>query len=720
MRTARSGAIVLSVLLSLGGWMAQPRVAGAQQRMLNGTTYADVELGFRFFADRPSDLAFGQLEQYRDLTTGLYFPALRGWFTSDDGRLKVDLRAKGAGQEDQRLGLRVRSSGRYSLELERDQSPHVFSTNSRFLPTSTEPGVFQLPTPRPELDAHNSAPFQDVGTRWTTDRLTLKVAPTADWAATAEYTRIQKRGERPLGLYMGGAAVEILEPVDQTVHHMRIMPSVRGERWQMQLRYDFSTFENDLPAVFVDNPLVATDGTGGAARPSIGLAPSNQAHRLTFQGGMSLPWSSRLGATFSYGLRQQSEPFRPHTTNTAINTSDLVGLPLELDGDVRTTMLNLTSSSRPLPSLALGLRYRWMDVDDRTPPVTLNGRVSVDRSKRMGEWVSHRYPYTRQSANADARLRVLPEVAVQLAYGWETWERDEHVREAARTSEHAPRLVVDVTPTDWLTLRTSYLRSTRRTDGYGHVVEAQFASLRKFDQADRDRERMDVTADFALLRGVDLGLSYAWGDNDYPDSRYGRTSDRNRASGIDLSWTFAERFTAYGSFLHESFRVRQGSRYRIGNQMDNATFDWRANTDDVVRTRGLGLTAAVMPRRLDVGIHWDRSSMLSQMRAENPLTPTGGTDAQNLSATATDFPKVRYTVNPASAFVSYRHDDNWSVHVRYVYDRFEQVDFRADDLVPHTGSDIFLANDPVDYRAQVMSLTFSYRPRLPGGARTPF
>jgi MtrB/PioB family decaheme-associated outer membrane protein len=708
--------------LALGTLLAclAPAPAAAQARLLSGTAYGDVELGARVYLTRPLATELARLEQYRDLRSGPVVSMARAWYDADDGRTRFELVARFPGQRDENLLLSAQRPGLFRLVLERDRTPHVFSTNGRLLGNSPARGVLTLPVPRPPAEAFDAAPvIGSVATHWTQHRVRLDLTPAPGWTALLEYSRTGKRGDRPMGMAFGTAGNnhrEILEPIEHTVQHVRFAPALRRERWQIQAAYDYSAFDNDLAAIVVDNPLVAADqATAGSARGRTALAPSNHAHTMSVQGGLTLPWRGRLAGTMSYGLRRQRAALLPYTINSAINTSGLSTLPEHADGDVRTLLVRVSGSARPLPSLSVGARFRHFELTDRTPTVELTGRVVTDRSLSTAPLQTHRYPYTRRSAGADARWRLGTLASLQFDYGWDEWQRDTHVREVGRTTEHSPRVSLDVATASWRTLRSSYLRGQRRGDGYEETVAVQLPLIRKLDVADRDRERIDITADVTPWTTFGFGGSWAFGANDYPDSRYGRAEDRNRAAGAHAVWTPNARLTLHASILRESFRVQQRSRYRVPPALlDNESYDWVGNTDDVVVTAGLGVTAMLVPRRLEAGLHWDRTEATSRMKTMNPTPPTGGSDAQRASATATDFPETRYSFTPIGVFLRYRLADTWLLNVRYGDERFRHTDFRSDGLLPATGADLFMGNDLENYRSRMLTVGIRHAPRIPG------
>ena len=177
---------------------------------------------------------------------------------------------------------------------------------------------------------------------------------------------------------------------------------------------------------------------------------------------------------------------------------------------VGTFLFNLNATSHPLPPLTLTLHYRLYDFDDMSDEITFPGHVVDDRTLVTEPRTSGQYSYTKQNAEFDARWRFGQPVALTAGVGWERWDRDEH-REVSETNEYLLKLALDATPTDWLTARLIYRPSTKRISSYNtfahlaHTVveeptpdeqaQGQSVLLRKFDEADRDRQLLDLFLD---------------------------------------------------------------------------------------------------------------------------------------------------------------------------------------------------------------------------------
>ncbi|HSE95368.1 MAG TPA: MtrB/PioB family outer membrane beta-barrel protein, partial [Methylomirabilota bacterium] len=495
--------------------MAVAGVASAQTSIFGWNVEGDIELGGRVYIDKPSEQERAKLEEYRDLDEQP-FGAFRLRFAPVDEAYSAWLSGLYVGQEDQEFALGVARPGLFTGEFEWNQIPHLYSTTGRLLATRPEDNIFALPTPRPPLAAYNAAPrLDEISQRWDVGRFSFTLTPTPDIDILLEYTRIKKDGDVPRGFGFGSPGsnfIEVLEPIDQTIHDFRAKGSWVGEGWQAQAYYALSIFENEFRFLRSDNPCFQLSACGGdAAGPATGQSaapPGNMAHTFGVAGGVNLPMRTRVTANASYSLRLQDEDFLPHTINPTIN-SPLLALPKQsLDGTVGIFLLNLNATARPLPPLTVTARYRLFDFDDMTDQIVFPGHVVSDRTLVTDPRSADRFEYTKHNADLDARWRFTPRYAGTLGAGWERWDRNDH-REVQESDEYFARLKLDATPLDWLLVRLAYLPSFRRIgdyDTFAHIAhtvvegldpdaqaQSQSVLLRKFDEADRDRQRVDLT-----------------------------------------------------------------------------------------------------------------------------------------------------------------------------------------------------------------------------------
>jgi len=738
MRAAGAVRLILSALAALG--FAGPVAAEPQLFGLN--VEGDVEAGFRGFAEQPSSQRRAKFEEYRDFPAERPFlDQLRLRFFKPDESYSSEFTGSKWGQQDQEFSLTTGRLGLWQFGFSWDQTPHVFSTTGRMLATEGPRGVFTLPTPRPtSLTVYNDAPrLDEISLRWDTARIFLTLTPTPDLDFKAEYTRINKDGDRPMGMAFGSPGnnfLEILEPIEQTIHDFRLRATIAREQWQLQFGYNLSIFQNSLSRVSADNPCFANAvacgaGDGGVAAPATGqtsLAPDNMAHTLSLAGGVNLPMRSRVNANVSYSLRYQNDDFLPHTINPTIS-SPLLALPQSsLNGFVKVFLLNLNATSRPFRPLTLTAKYRLYDYDDASDEPLFPAHVVNDRTLVIEDRQTVRFGYTKQNADLDARWRFAEPLAVTLGGGWERWDRNRH-REVQTSDEAFAKAAFDVTPFDWLLAKLTYRPSFRRTslyDSTAHKVhtapeatppdiqQGQSPLLRKFDEGQRNRQQLDLLLQLMPTDAFTTTLTGGWKQDDYFSSPLGLQEATTTSAGIDFNWTPVERISFFAGYVYELIDQLQRSRSRPvtgTTTFDFPDFDWISNNVDTVHTIHAGMNATLIPNRLDWTVSGNYSTALGRIETRNPVAPTSGTAAQQLTAQAKPMPAFEDTLFRLETALRYRFWKNWTASFRYAFESFEKTDWRTDTLNPFMPgvTSIWLGNDQKNYTAHIVAFTVGYR-----------
>jgi MtrB/PioB family decaheme-associated outer membrane protein len=684
-----------------------------------GALTAAFAVGGRVRVDSLDEHSKGKLEEYRHIPENAPFlQQLRLDYLPVGKNELYHFVLREPGERDQGTWLRGTAPGKWDAQLRWDRITHTFSTTARSLGQESSPGVFTLPTPRPDTASWNRAPYLDATrTRWDPVRAVIGLTPSENWSLKAEYTWIGKTGDRPLGMAMGSPGNnfrEILEPIDQTVQSLRLTEGFARRRVQAVLTYEYSRFTNDITSVTADNPLVATSSVaGGPAQGRSALPPSNSAHIVTGTGSLGFPKSTRITGTVSLSWRKQNELFLPPTINPALVVPNLDQFPDRLHGDVRTTLVNVSASSRPVRHLTLAGRFRYFDQSDHTAELVMPAEVVDDRTVNAVAEARDALPFAKTNAEVTGTWKF--NVPVSLIAGWtfERWERARLIRNARHTNEHGVRLGVTTNPVDWFQVRGSYIKSWRRVVGdYLALTEDQPDGFRRFDQSDRNRDKLEIQTQLEPTDAVSFGGIFIVGTTDYTDAVFGLQREKNFLAGGDLAWTPVRQLNLGLAYTRETFKGRQRARYREPTQIANVTYDWVSNNDDYIDTFGANATAQVVQNRLEVGGNIELAKSRLVNGAFNPTTPTGGTAAQNASALAANWPDITQKWIPASLFARYRVNDDWAATLQFWYDKFDKSDFRTDGLMPATGADIFLGNDYRNYLANFMTITISYRPRL--------
>jgi MtrB/PioB family decaheme-associated outer membrane protein len=707
----------VAAVVAAGVVLAVPVAARAQ-----GTTAtAAGEIGIRAFGERPPDSALAKFIQYRDMPSGLIFPSLY-FGIARDSLSTLQLFGRNIGQKDQDLALRGNLPGTGDIQLRWDRITHVFSTNSRFLGTETSPGVYTLPVPRPDTATLNhSAYVAPVRTQWDPVNATITLMPSPLWDFKAEYQHVGKDGYRPMGMVFGGSnnnAREINEPIDQSMNDIRISQAFSQKRFQEVVTYAYSQFTNALQSVTSDNPLVTVDSLKlGTSRGRTALAPNNSAQTLTAVAAGSLPLHTRVTGTVSFGWRSQNQAFIAPTINTQ-NADSLTRagyvFPTSLDGSIHTTLTNFTLTSRPVRLVTVSARYRSYDFKDLSQRDSIPILVISDRTFAAGA-LSEGYPYSRDNADASVSIRPLLPVNVTAGYNWDQMNRDSTVRNVMQVTEKTGRVSFDYAGSRWGSARVSYTYGERRGNAYNQLTTAENPDTRRFDEADRNHKALMVMLSATPVDQVSLTGTYQVGRDSFPNSAYGVQHDNSNSIGFDVDITPTPRVSISGGYLHEWYDNQMRSLYRTGSTsatLANPTWNWIATNIDSSTIGYASFTATLIPNRLEVSGMWQISKSVFQMKASNPVTPAGGTVAQDSAATAMTFPAATQELQPLSIQMRYKISSNWSVVARFETEHYANYDIRTTNLAPATGNFIFQGNSLLPYDAKYFTFLVAFRPGL--------
>lgn len=717
----------------------------------------DIEGGYRDMDGRRSSAKF---QEYRVLEESPFLDHLRLSLETKDKKRYIDFTALDSFKQDQSYLFRTGQYGDYELEIFWDQVPHLLSTTGRTLFTTTrEDSTVSLTLPSgvastvqaatPATRASVLAGFLANATPVDLSFLTTKAGFGLKYNLTdsldfgVRYTFTQKDGTIPFGAGIGspgGNVVELPAPLFNRTHQVEAKTQYARPGWNMSLGYTASFFDQGIDNITFDNPLSATNSPTNSALGRTTMDPSNQAHNVFLSGGMSLPLQTRIMGKVSYGWRLQDESFVSHTVNPALAADPQLALPRNsFDGDIRTTLVTLNATSRPLATVPLTLSsgYRFYDFNNRSPEIVFPAHTVRDTSLTVDPEVTTPFSYRKHNAHLDAGYPLLSDLHVKLGYEWERWDRDPNQRELPTSDEHFLKFSGDWTPIDWLLLRAAYRRSWRNIGNYTpqahdvHVTKdiegeafvpdstGQSILLRKFDEADRIRDRFEILASISPIETLNFTATYSLIRDDFGNSPLGLQDSRGWSLGGDLTYSPVSWLSFFVNYMREEFNYDQLSRSRpvvSGEGVDFPDFTWRSINRDKVDTYGVGTDISLIPKRLNFRLTYSFSDADTIINSFNPVTPTSGTAAQQATATAVRYPLSNTNLHTLIAALRYNLTKNWSLKGEYRFEQFREKDW-ATDQIGQTGltnlpptTDTFLgARFLQNYDAHIGAFTLRYQ-----------
>lgn len=672
----RTTFIILTTLLAV--WVAP--ALGQQRTPTSGT----IDLGVRF-TDVSGDAA--RFQRFRDLGDGAFLERLR--FDRQRDRWLVNISADHVGRLDQRYGAEFIHSDRMNISFQWDQIPLFVSRDTRTPYVVESQGVLRLADGLQQgvqsgqlllSDVVSGARAFDSKSRRDIARLSVRFSPRRDLDLRFNLTNTLRDGTMPLGtLFSASNTIELPAPIDSRTTDVASGIEWTGTRGSLRVGYDASWFNNSASTLVWDNPMRFTDAAALPSQGRYALAPDSTLHSVTTAGALKLPANSRMTASATVGTWRQDDALLPFTINTALAT-----IPLDratTEGEVRTLAMNYNFTSRPTQYVWLNARYRYYDLDNRTPEFHMPQRAVNDSSiSNFARGTTEALSYTRQNFDVDMSVTPVPFTALRAGYSRDWTDRTHRI--FARTTEDTVRASIDSTAPQWLTLRAIVERSKRTGTGFDEgslLAVNEQPAMRHFDIADRDRDRVTGLIQLTPTPVVGVSASAAIGHDDYRNSGFGLRDSKSRVYSTSLDLTPGESVVAGVSYSYERYTALHNSRSAApGAEFTDPRRNWADDTADKVHTVWTNFDLLRLPGRSELHLSYD----FTQSRA----TYVYILPADSVLAAPAQLPPVRNDLQSGTADYRIALTEQLSIGVMYWHDRYTVEDFqlgpeRADPLI---------------------------------------
>ncbi len=719
------------------------------------------------------DVPSAKFEEYRDVPEGVSIPFFR--LFSRTGKADFNLYGYDALQDDQHYTGWLDTQG-LGLFFDYNQIPHNMGNDGRTIHTETGEGVWSLSDtlqrgPGAVVDATptRNTPFYDallgpsfasagrldVSSTRNRGTFALDASRKLPFNVVFTYMREHKsgyRGEDGGALFAAvNPVIEVPSPLDDVTQDFGVRLSHNFKRGNVHAGFARNIYDNraetlvvDNPFQFQDVPFVATPApaVGGGSQARWVLAPDNEASTGNVGFALKFGRQTRVGGDLSLARWTQNAPFYPYTINSAVFTPDgrradaLSTLQQRsLDGQIDTTTVNLTFSSRPLENLAVRAHYRLYDLANQTDRFVITGDVSETPDR---DWVvvtpSPDAPYGHATANPyDTKTsRFVASAAYDIGdLTLEVQGRTAHIertsREATEGTENAFAFAAVYRTSDWLAFRGSYDQSKRTAEGetvYGFQA----------DEAEREVKRTGILVDLTLPKNIDLGLSYYRRDVDYPNrpDRVPVTSGVPTPGGQPFPGTPSGLLLAkYDSFgidvgFAPSARLALAAFYTY--EKNSTTNQWSTTTglnlnnllnyagSDETDTFGLNAEIALKPEVWKLTRSGSRQKVDGLMDitareagsfytpGRTTLVPAGTGGAQDI----TDWDDSELTM--FSAQLDYAVAKAWTLAAGYMYEKYDFTDaYTVGDLLMPQAILMVLKSNDGPYDVNLFYARIGYR-----------
>jgi MtrB/PioB family decaheme-associated outer membrane protein len=676
-------------------------------------------VGFIDFGARATsvDGDAARFERYRDLGNGLFLEDAR--VTREAKGWLFGLYGQHVGRRDQRFAADAVDPGRFKAAVMWDQIPMLLSRTTRTLFSGVGTGTLSIEDAlQAQVQATPSAiatVFNQFGREFDTKTRRHIADGAVEYFASEALTfrthvrRTGRDGTIPFGGSFGHSSlVETPAPTRHTLSDVDADAEYVRDPFLLRAGYTGSWFHNDVTALTFDNPFRVTDIAATPSRGRLTLPPSNSFMGVNGTASVKLPYRSRVMAYASIGLLQDAgDPLVPQSINSATTTA-----PLDrqtVNGEARTSAVNLRFTSRPKQYTDLTVSYRSYEYDNRTPEFAMRERVSYDNAPAAVAPAVHTEPYSVARGTFDADFRLTPKGRTSAGVGYTRTGEDRTHRIFESTTDHVVRLTFDTMSRQWFTARTKYEHAQRRGEGIAQG-EALLASigeqpkLRHFDVANRDRDRVTIIGSVTPTGFLTTSLTFAAGKDDYLESVFGLRDNTHRVYGVGADYAPTEMATFGLSYSFEEYNALQRSRQaNPGVQFNDPSRNWAADSSD--RTHSVLLTSDVsrIAGKVDLRLNYDfsrgraRYNYITGPVADRTLPEE--VPVPTTLPTPTELPPTLSEFARATVDVTYSLTSRLSVGLSYWYDQYRVTDFTLD-----------VDANPELARGQALLMGYLYRP----------
>lgn len=633
---------------------------------------------------------------YRGLESEGLYAALDGdvHYRDLQGRY-FDMYARDLGYDSRELDLRGGNQGSFELRFGLQEIPKYrgYETQTPFLGVGsrnlTLPEDWVYANTTSGMDALQSslvvAPLKTqrkiVDAGWT-----LNFAP--EWSFRIDYQRQKKKGTRTLGAGIFYTNASILPaPVDFGTDLFDVGLTWAGKRAQVQLGFISSQFSNYSSSLTWQNPFKAQPEHSSFRAA---LEPGNKFYQFSLSGAFAFTPRIRVTGKAAFGRMTQDDPFLPYSINPLY--SDLVLPRPSLRGKVDASTYNLVGkfSARINNRLSFTARGKWDERDNQTPvelytPVITDLVTTVPRYNRP-------YSYKRQLYSADLRWRA--NRIFRLSGGARQKNMDRSLQAVERTEETTWWGEAKLNPGFSSEVRFKLESAKRDVSDYLQPTDGgpvDHPLMRKFNMADRNRERVLVEFDFMPTEALGINLGYISAKSDYKNSDLGLQNSEDENYSVNLNYVINDKINLYAFYSLDYIDADMVNTVGGSNAVP-----WYAVTRDRISTAGIGLSAT-LSEKSSLGIDYVSSDSRGDISVQT-------------SKEEEPFAPLKTDLNNFKLHFDYRINDHWGYKLYAEREEFSGEDWAIDGLgVDGINSILSMGEQVPDYKIWYYRIQLSYR-----------
>jgi MtrB/PioB family decaheme-associated outer membrane protein len=501
-----------------------------------------------------------------------------------------------------------------------------------------------------------------------------------DWTISTNFTHEHKDGTKENSLLQGsgtdinsesGNIVYFPELINYDTDRFSAVLAYSTPDMQAQITYVLSSFsDNRLDTVLLD-PFATADVISVPLSATFSSPPSSIAHQIKAQFGYNFSSSTRLNASFSYGLQLQNERFAPESTNPTAPIPP--GAGTSFNGRVQTLFGSATLTSRPLTGLDLKASYTIDDRDNQSPSRTFDALVN-DTAEFFDVTTTLPYSFQHQKANAEAGYSVMSGTRVVAGYTYERRTRTFSATDRNNENTFYAHANTQLFNEVFATLSFSHgVRTSSNYDGNANwLLRAQGEDVEAEVHYDAPRTRNEYRGNVSWMptNNVSLDIMGRYYNDDYPKTLFGITKDYAWEITPDLAYQVSRTLSAHLFYTYERIYYRLDNV--VGPDGGGDPFFWSLGTPNTVHTVGMsGDWQATDKLKLNATyVYQHGTTAFNEIGLATGSLGTGPWDFNVIS-----LPSNKTVLNSATLQAEYQWSQSTSIVMGYLYEQFSSADY---------------------------------------------
>lgn len=693
------------------------------------------------------------------------------------------------GVPTRRIGATFGTQGLWNVSASFQQITHAQTEQGQFIFQGLGSDRLTLPSgfagitagnSQPPANAAGILPFEQSGFGVKTERDIYRlggdwrIGPGLQLSANVRYD--QRDGTRITGAVMGnsgGNPRSVLVPyqVDDNTTQVEAALRFYRENLQLSLSYWFSQYRNDQDSFTWQNPYAPINGwqpNSGVGFPTgfgrMALTPDNDFHQIQATGGYNFTPTTRLTATFQYGIARQNDAFLPQTINVPPLVTPGLATPFpmpadDLDGKIKSTLFDVTLTSRPIGKLFVKVNYHYNEHDNTTPQrlfvytpgdtlnqPTIPGGQTPDQVNSTFIRTNPVPGIKENRFQLDADYPLMRGLTLRGFYEYKKTDyriAEEELREDTDVNEVGAEL--KFRGNELVNGYVKYVHDQRRGSEFffnrpyaGLVTTPTLLAsnfdnnptLRQFFVADYNQDRVKAQATITPAGAFSAQLMGDWWKRDYKGPDCGGPNDQALSDQsppiifpsecLGLQRTVGESYTLDGQYAAGNgvslYAFATWARYEtdqrgrtFGSVADGSTTmaqsadpnrNWTVNSRTTDTAVGAGVDWKPEGKPYSAGLQYLYNEGVTA------ITPQSG---PAITPPSSAIPDVKNKLDSLQLFGRWQYSRNLTFRANYWYQRYRSTDWAFDNATPVSSNNVLLTGQPSpSYTAHVFGVSVAY------------